>query len=72
LDGTWKSLDENTEKFTSHDGNVFITFYKSTETLLIQGKEPYKTDLIKLLKGIATAEDNTRLVLNDSTAIYRF
>ena len=56
LDGNWKSLDENTEKFTSHDGNVFITFYKSTGTLLIQGKEPYKTDLVKLLMGIATAE----------------
>jgi hypothetical protein len=56
LDGNWTSLNENTEKFTSHDGNVFITFYKSTGTLLIQGKEPYRTNLIELMKTIAMAE----------------
>ena len=56
LNGNWTSPDENTEKFTSDDGNVFITFYKSTRTLLIQGKDPYRANLIELMKTIATAE----------------
>jgi hypothetical protein len=61
LGDNWSSPDANTEKFTSQ--NVFITFYKSKKTLLIQGQDPDKTNLIELLRGKATSEKgNTMLV----------
>jgi hypothetical protein len=70
LTGSWSSTASNTEKFTAANAHVFITFYKSTKTLLIQGQDPDKTYLIKRLREIATSEKgNTRLALNYSTAI---
>jgi hypothetical protein len=68
LTGGWSSPEVNPPKFTGQ--NVFMTFYKSTATLQIQGKDPDKTNLIKRLREIATSEKgNTRFVLNYSTAI---
>ena len=71
LTGSWSSKDSNSEKFTAENAHVFITFYKSKNTLQIQGQDPDKTDLIKRLREIATSEKgNTRLALNDSIYCY--